>query len=254
MIEIAKKAALEAGKEVLLLRSKGLSFRNKKRLADFVTDADIASEKIILEKLQQNFSRHNFLSEEIGKIDNQSNYTWVIDPLDGTIPFSSGLPIFGISIGLLKNNQPILGVINMPELNNLFWAERKKGAFLNGKRIYVSKNKELLKSVIGFEVGYVGGRRKQVEKLLSPMADKVRYPLMLGCASAGVAFVSSGVLNAYLHTAHPWDFLAGAVIVKEAGGKVTDFQGKPIDWAKDWISLAASNGLIHDKILNLIEK
>ncbi len=253
MIGIAKKAAIRAGEIILSKRGKNLSFKSKKRVGDFTTEADISSEREILRILKSSFPKHNFLSEEAGKEDNGSEYWWVIDPLDGTIPYSSGLPIFGISIGLLKAGNPILGVINLPALKSLFWAEKGKGAFLNGQKIKVSDKRKLIKSVVGLDLAYAGAREEELKKLASPIVDKVRYPPILGCASAGTVYVASGVYDAYLHSAHPWDYVAGAVIIKEAGGKVTDYEGKPIDWSKDWIDFFASNGRLHSKILSLIK-
>jgi len=254
MIEIAKKVAIKAGRKVLFLRKKGLTFKNKERLGDIVTQADTTSEEIILTELRKHFPTHNFISEEIGKINNHSEYTWLIDPIDGTTPYSSGMPTFAISIGLVKEGQPILGVVNLPALDSLFWAEREKGAFLNGKKIKVSNKNELIKCVVGLDVPYVGVRREAIERLLLPLADKVRYPTMLGCASVGGVYVAKGVLDAYIHSAHPWDYAAAFLIVTEAGGKVTDYNGKPIDWSKDWIDFFASNGLIHDEIISLIKQ
>ena len=254
MLEIAKKVAVRAGRKVVFLRKRGLTFISKERLGDFATQADITSEEIILRELRKHFPDHNFLSEEAGKIDNHSEYTWVIDPLDGTTPYSSGMPTFAISIGLIREEQPILGVVNLPFLDSLFWAERGKGAFLNGKKINVNSKKELIKCVVGLDVPYIGRRREAIERQLLPLADKVRYPHMLGCASVGGVYVAKGILDAYLHTAYPWDYAAASLMVTEAGGKVTDYSGKPIDWSKDWIDFFASNGLIHDEILSLIKQ
>src|SRR3989344_8884472 len=137
MLEVAKKAANEAGEVVLKLRD-NLKVKTKSNDSDVLTQADLASEKIILATLKSSFPKYNYLSEEVGKEDNKSEYTWVIDPIDGTLSYASGLPFFGISIGLLKNNKPFIGVINLPALKSLYWAENGKGAFLNGKRIKVS--------------------------------------------------------------------------------------------------------------------
>lgn len=251
-LKVAKEVGINAGKAVLSLRRKKHTFTAKKRAADFATEADFSSEKIVLATLQKEFPGHNFVSEEAGKIDSQSEYTWLIDPLDGTISYSSGLPTFGVSIGLVEKDEPIVGVINLPTLNYLLWAEKGKGAFLNGEKIYVSDKKELLKSVIGFDMGYVGMRRDELQKLAEPVVDKVVYMFQLGCSVAGVSYVAMGVYDAYLHSAHPWDFAAGAIIIEEAGGRVTDFSGAPIDWSKDWIDLFASNGLLHEDIFSLI--
>lgn len=255
MLEAAKSAAIHAGRKVLLKRPKGLSFTSKERLGDFATDADTESQTIIITELQKRFPRHNFVAEEDSlRVNNHSEYTWVIDPLDGTIPYSSGLPIFGISIGLLKDSKPVLGVVNLPQQNWLFWAEKGKGAFMNGERIRVSGKKELIECVVGFDYAYAGMRQAELTNLISPVVDKVRYPPMLGSAVAASSYVAKGMLDGYIHSAHPWDYAAAAVLVTEAGGKVTDFQGQSIDWSKEWINFFASNSLIHEEILALINK
>lgn len=253
MLELAKKAASEAGNKLLSLQGKKHRFKEKKRLGDFATEADLAAEEIILKRLKREFPKHNFISEEMGEIDKGSEYTWIIDPLDGTIAFTAGLDNFGTSIGLLKANTPFLGVTNFPALKQFYWAEKGKGAFLNDKKTSVSKSDRLIDSIVGLDFAYAGGRKKELERLAFPIVDKVRYPPMFACAALGASYVARGVFDGYIHGAHPWDFAAGTVIVEEAGGKVTDYKGKSIDWSKDWINLFASNGLLHDKILSLIK-
>jgi len=254
MIEVAKEAAVKAGKITLSLQGKKLAIKSKEKMGDFTTEADLSSEREILRILKTSFPKHNFKSEEMGKIDNGSDYWWIIDPLDGTISYSSGMPTFGISIGLLKGGEPVLGVINLPVLDSLFWAEKGKGAYLNDKEIKVSDKKDLIESVVGFDLEHMGGRRRELQKLVEPITDKVRYTPILGCSVAGSAYVASRVYDAYLHSGYPWDFAAGAAIIEEAGGKVTDYKGKPIDWSKDWIDFFASNGHLHGQIISLIKQ
>lgn len=253
MIEVAKKAALSAGKIALFLSGKRHTFISKKKLGDFTTEADLKSEREILRILQSSFPTHNYLSEEIGEKDNGSSYRWVIDPIDGTIPYSSGLPTYGISIGLLKKRKPILGVINLPALGLLFWAEAGRGAYLNGKRIRVSKKGDLIESVIGFGLAHAGGRKEELKRIVEPIADKVRYMPDVGSTVLPLCYVACGFYDGYLHSAYPWDYVAGAAIIEEAGGEITDFGGKPIDWSKDWIDLLASNAVLHDKLCQLIK-
>jgi len=124
---------------------------------------------------------------------------------------------------------------------------------MNGKKIGVSDKSELLKCVVGIDVGYVGSRKGEIERFLAPVADKVRYMPMLGSACVGAAYVAGHFLDGYMHSAHLWDYVAGGLIIEEAGGMVTDYQGKPIDWSKDWIDFFASNGRIHKEILSLIK-
>ncbi|KKQ98236.1 MAG: Myo-inositol-monophosphatase [Candidatus Woesebacteria bacterium GW2011_GWB1_39_12] len=251
MLEVAKRAGLEAGKIALELRDK-LKIKLKSNQSDIVTQADLASEKVIFSILKASFPMHNYISEEAGKKDNNSEYTWVIDPIDGTLPYAAGLPFFGISIGLLKNNKPFIGVINLPALKSLYWAENGKGAFLNGKRIKVSSVQDLSKAIVLFDYHYAGRRVADIKKILLKIVDKIRYPPTFASSVVSLAYVASGICHGDIHTAFPWDFVAGAAIIEEAGGKVTDYKGGDIDWSKDSIDLLASNGKIHDEILSLI--
>lgn len=253
MIEVAKKAAVEAGKIALSLRDKQHTVKEKTNLSDITTEADIAAEKEILKILKSSFPGHSYLSEEIGAENNGSDFQWIIDPIDGTLAYFSGLPTFGVSIGLLKKGEPYLGVINLPALDNLCWAEKGKGAFLNNKKIETSDKKDLDRSIVGFAFGFAGTRVKETKKLLIPLVDKVRYPPISACTAVGLVYVAQGIYDAFIHSAYPWDFVAGAVIIKEAGGKMTDYEGKSIDWSKDWIDFFASNGHLHNKILSLIK-
>ncbi len=254
MIEIAKRIAITAGEISLNLRGDNHKIINKGKPSDFATEVDILSEKIILESLKEAFPDHGFLMEEGGVLKSNSEFIWVIDPLDGTISYSSGLPIYGVSIGLLKNNEPVLGVINLPALSQLYWAEKGGGAFLNGKAIHVNETSNLLKGVVGSDFGHTGGRKQETEELILPLSEEVRYLALLGSAAAGMVYVGSGVYSAYIHKAYRWDYAAGVVIVEEAGGKATDYQGKPLDWSKEMIELVASNGKIHNQILDIIKK
>ncbi|OGM24866.1 hypothetical protein A2962_04150 [Candidatus Woesebacteria bacterium RIFCSPLOWO2_01_FULL_39_61] len=253
MIEVAKEAAIESGKITLSLQGKRHTFIGKEKLGDFTTEADITSEKKILSILQTKFPDHNFISEEIGKIDNGSDYWWIIDPLDGTIPYTSGLRTFGVSIGLLKDKKPILGVVNLPAMESLFWAEEGKGAFLNGQEVKVKANNDLSEAIVAFGLGHRQERQKMLNELVMPIADEVRYPPVVDCAVFGGSMVAAGIYDAFVHYAYPWDFAAAAVLTTEAGGKVTDLKGKPIDWFQPRIMYVASNGLLHDEILSLIE-
>ncbi len=254
MIDKAKKAALAAGKIAISRRFTKHSVKRKGAAGDFSTEADIAAEKKILEILQAEFPQHNFWSEEMGKINNGSKYWWVIDPIDGTGPYFSGLPTFGISIGLLKDKEPILGVLNFPALDSMYWAVRGKGAYKNNKRIKVNKELKLEKVMVGFDFAWMGMRKKEIDSFIRPLADKVRYAPILGCTIAGLAYVAEGTYGGYIHWAYPWDFIAGAAIIKEAGGKVTNLRGQKVNWLDKNMTVVASSGLLHKKLLSLIKK
>src|SRR3972149_7133352 len=165
MLEVAKKAAREAGKLVRALHGSKLEVKVKGKHNDIVSEADLASEEKLFQIIGSAFPNHNFLSEEAGSKNNKSDFTWCIDPLDGTHSFVAGAPIFSVSIGLLKNNQPYLGVVNCPALNLLFWAKKGTGAFLNGKRISVSQERNLGLSWVGCDLGY-NHLTKAVPKIL----------------------------------------------------------------------------------------
>ncbi len=154
-LEIAKEAATEAGK--IIRRSFGQEHKLiiKEDVADFATQVDLESEKKIVEILIKAFPDHNIVSEEKVKIDNKSKYTWAIDPIDGTVSYNTGMPFFSVSIGLLEDNQPIVGVILHVIEKGLYWAGRGKGAYLNGKKISVSKTTKLEQAVVGLGLGGV---------------------------------------------------------------------------------------------------
>ena len=252
MIEVAKEAAIKAGEAVLKLRNK-VKVKLKSNESDIVTQADLASEELILNTLKSSFPNYNYVSEEIGKENNNSDFTWVIDPIDGTLCYAGGLPFYGISIGLLKDNKPHLGVINLPAFNSIYWAEEGKGAYFNGKRIKVSTLRDVSKSIVIFDYHFAGTRQKDINKILIKLVDKVRYTPTFACSVVSLTYVAQGICHANIHTAFPWDFAAGAAIITEAGGKVTDFEGKIIDWFKNSIDMVASNSYLHKKILELIK-
>jgi len=255
-LQVVKSACQKAGEKVLLMQNKLKSIKNKKgRIDDFVTDADIASEKIIVEAINANFPKHAILSEEDNDKDIESDYLWVIDPIDGTTIYTAGMPTVAISVGLLFKNKPILGVVNLPALNSLYWAQKGKGAYVGGKKIKVSNKKRLIHSVVGSDFKIIDARVEEFKKTNLPLFAKVRTMPMLGSAVLGTVFVAHGIYDAYIHRAHPWDFIASALIVKEAGGKITDYKGKTIqNWLQYNIDIIASNGIIHDQILSQLNK
>lgn len=253
-LKIAKQAALEAGK--IISKYSGKKHRLVLKGGDssnFATRADIEAEEKIVEILTKNFPTHSIIAEEKTRIKNESAYTWVIDPVDGTFSFVHGIPYFSVSIGLLLDNQPFLGVINNVSGKELFYAQKDKGAFLNGKSIRVSKIKNLDESACGLDFGHKNTRSGNLDKYVIPLMSKIGYPYSVGSAVASQALVAKGILDGYVNEAWIWDYVAGAVIVREAGGKVTDFEGKEPDWSKDRLSIVASNGLIHNQILEALK-
>ncbi|MBI2039545.1 inositol monophosphatase [Candidatus Microgenomates bacterium] len=252
-LKVAKKAALEAGDFIFNLFGKNIDLTLKNGdSSNLVTKADLGSEEIIVKLIKKNFPDHNIVAEEGNKANKDSRFTWIIDPLDGSTSFASGIPNFALSIGLLNDGKPFLGVINWVFQKELYWAEKDKGAYLNGKKISVKKTKRLEDSVMGFSVGTRGRREEKLKSYILPLFSKIRYPYILGSIAVDLSLTSKGILDGAIGQGYAWDFVGGVTIVREAGGKVTDFEGKEPVWISERLSIAASNGLIHDQILEAL--
>jgi myo-inositol-1(or 4)-monophosphatase len=254
MLKTTLLNAVEAGAEQLrqYFNNADLKISNKEGVNNWVTDADHAAEKAIIDIIKSGFPDHFILSEEVGEIVTGSNIKWIIDPIDGTINFASGIPLCCVSIGIEKNGEMILGAVYNPFINELFLAERGKGATLNGKKISVSKKTELLHSclVTGFPYSYLDmphGPLEVFEKFVRKGVPVRR----LGSAAIDLCWVAAGRFEGFFeHSLSPWDTAAGYLIVEEAGGRVTDMNGdKYSPYQK---KLVATNGLIHDELIEII--
>lgn len=240
----------EAGK--ILLHSKPDLIKSKFR-NDIVTNVDRLSEKHLVKSIKKYFPKHGIYSEEIGWIGKGKEYNWVIDPLDGTINFAAGLPLFSVSLGLLKNNAPFLGVVYAPKLNELFYARKGSGAYLNSKKIHVSSKRRLSDSII--EISYSAhyssrliNRVLSLSKRVGPLCRGVRS-LESGALSS--CYVACGRLEGkFSFKSDLFGNTASAVIIQEAGGTVSDFKNRP------WNILAgtriASNGRLHKNFLEFV--
>jgi myo-inositol-1(or 4)-monophosphatase len=221
---------------------------NKASINDLVTEADHAAEKAIFEVIQKDYPDHFILSEETGEIKSNSEYKWIIDPIDGTINFANGIPLCCVSIGLEKDGKMILGAVSAPILNEMFFAEKGMGATLNDKKIAVSTKTELKTSclVTGFPYVYLdapNGPLQVFEKLVRQGIPVRR----LGSAAIDLCWVAAGRFDGfYEHKLQAWDSAAGFLIIEEAGGKVTDFDGNYYSAYQPHI--LATNGLIHEEL------
>ncbi len=227
---------------------------NKEGLNNLVTEADLAAEKAIFAVIQKNYPDHFILSEETGEIATTSEYKWIVDPIDGTVNFANGIPLCCVSIGLEKAGEMIMGSVYNPILNELFFAEKGKGATLNNKKISVSRKTTVASSclVTGFPYTYVdspNGPLEVFEKLIK-QGIAVRR---LGSAAMDLCWVAAGRFDGfYEHSLHAWDSAAGFLIVQEAGGKVTDFAGNTYSPYQPHI--LATNGSIHAEMLELVKQ
>ncbi len=245
MLKTAVKAARAAGK-ILMKHFGKIENVEAKDPHNLVTNVDLACEKKILEIIKKKFPDHNIYSEEAGNEQKKSEYTWYIDPLDGTHNYIAGTHMFGLA----RNNEMIVGVIYLPYFKELYTAEKGKGAFLNGKKIHVSKRK-LSDSRVVFDSNLYKGQKLSLI-LLDIIRRKVFMIRMLGVAVLNWAYLSTGRFDFHItFDTKPWDIAAGALIVEEAGGKVTRFDGKP--WNVMDKQLIFSNGVLHDELVRLIK-
>lgn len=252
---IAKQVILEAGRFLKnnfdkFDRSKGMKIKSKDQIQTWV---DKAAERIILKEIKRNFPSHRTLSEETGENQKKSDYYWIIDPLDGTTNYTMHLPAYGVSIALAYQNNIVLGVTYVPELNELTVAELGHGVRTNNKRIKVSSQSQLNKSLLTFCHGSMIYDIKRAIRLYSKFKLKGFDFRQIGSAVLEFNFVASGRTEAImLPGANLYDVAAGVLIVKEAGGKVTDFQNK--EWTIKSKDILASNGKVHQGILKIINK
>ncbi len=225
---------------------------NKEGMNNLVTEADHAAEKAIIDVIQKDYPDHFILSEETGEIVTSSEYKWIIDPIDGTVNFANGIPLCCVSIGLEKNGKMILGAVYAPLINELYFAQTGFGASLNDKKIVVSSKTELIKSclVTGFPYTYLdapNGPLQVFEKLIRRGIPVRR----LGSAAIDLCWVAAGRFDGfYEHKLQAWDSAAGFLIIKEAGGMVTDFEGN--DYSPYQPHILATNGLIHHELLAVV--
>ena len=254
MIKDTLLQAIEAGANELTRYFNGsFAVTSKATINDLVTEADHASEKAIFKVIQDHFPSHFILSEETGELAQDSSFKWIIDPIDGTINFANGIPICCVSIGVEENGVVIMGAVYNPFMNELFFAEKGKGATLNNKKISVSDKQELLRSclVTGFPYQYLdtqNGPLQIFEKLIRKAVPVRR----LGSAALDLCWTAAGRFDGfYEHKLQAWDSAAGFLIVEEAGGKVTDLKGDAYNPYQPGI--IATNGKIHDQLLALIK-
>jgi myo-inositol-1(or 4)-monophosphatase len=255
MLKTTLLKAAEAGARVLQHYFNGtFEVSHKENVNDLVTQADKESEAVILETIRAEFPDHYILSEEIGALPQDSNYKWIVDPIDGTVNFANGIPLCCVSIGLEKEGKMILGAVYNPIMGEFFVAERGLGATLNDRKIRVSGREDVSRScvVTGFPYTYMdmaNGPIQVFERFIRRGVPLRR----LGSAAIDLCWVAAGRFDAfYEHSLKPWDSAAGFLIVEEAGGKVTDFKGNY--YSPFQPQIVATNGKIHQEMLQWIQE
>ncbi|HJW83286.1 MAG TPA: inositol monophosphatase family protein [Anaerolineae bacterium] len=253
MLDAAICAARQAGALLRLYYERGVVAQHKGAI-DLVTEADRASEALILKMLSEQFPDHAFYAEESGASGNHSSHVWVIDPLDGTTNFAHGFPVFCATLALQIDGRAELGVTFDPLREELFTAQRGRGAFLNDRPIHVSGTPHLSSSLL--VTGFPYDRQTSAHNNLrqhTAMLMKSQGVLRVGSAALDLASVACGRLDGFWEfKLSSWDWAAGALLVEEAGGRVTDMSGSRLDpRGRD---LVASNGLIHDGMLDVLRQ
>ena len=248
---VALQAATQAG-DVLRSHFGNLTDIRKKGVIDLVTEADLASEWEIISTIREAYPDHGILAEESGEVGSSSSARWIIDPLDGTTNFAHGLGIFSVSIAFALEGELQVGVVYNPVSGELFEAEAGSGAFLNGRRIAVSRHDRLEESLL------VTGSPYCLRETLSPLVDRFSLVLAkaqgvrrLGSAALDLCFVACGRFDGFWEEhLKPWDTAAGTLILREAGGIVTDFSNSPFEVRMQ--EILATNGKIHAETLGLL--
>lgn len=247
--------AIEAAREAGALQKGRLGDVHKvefKGELNPVTEIDRACEDLITKKIGAAFPSHDILAEEGGGTRRDSEYKWIIDPLDGTVNYTHGYPLFCVSIALEKNGKIVLGVIYEPNRDELFCAEERGGATLNGKKIQVSKTTELGKSLLC--TGFAYNVKKVVRNNLAHFRQMILSTQAVrrdGVAAVDLCYVACGRFDGFWElNLFPWDVAAGSLIVTEAGGTLSDFSGKPFSvYAKE---IVASNGRVHSEMTTVL--
>lgn len=254
----AIKAAEEAGG---IARSMQHALRDVryKGEKDVVTEADLASDAAIRKSLSAAYPKHNIVTEEAADVDQGSEFTWFVDPIDGTVNYSRGFPLWGVSIGLRRKDAMVAGCIWLPALEEMYTASLGGGAYLNGKKIQVSGVSELRKAIIShgdFNVGTTDEARRELNAKNLESRGRAAAALQrvkcLGSAVVEGAYVAAGRMEGYCMLAmHPWDVAVGSLLVTEAGGKVTHLDGSAFDIeGKDALF---SNGILHEGMLDVLK-
>lgn len=249
LVDDAIAWAREAGEvQLKYFRSSHLNIRAKFNDSDIVTEADKASEQVIINNINRTYPQHAILSEEMGGNAIESDYRWIIDPLDGTTNFSNGLPLFSVSIAVEYRGEVIVGVVYAPYLDEMFHAVKGEGAWLNGKPIAPSGKESLSHSVVttGFPVDKDITTDNNLDNV-SRVLPRVRGMRRLGSAAIDLCYVAAGFLDGYWEmNLHTWDVAAGQLIVQEAGACYSHFR------TDRNISVVAATPLIFETLYSLL--
>ncbi|OGK10124.1 hypothetical protein A2767_05135 [Candidatus Roizmanbacteria bacterium RIFCSPHIGHO2_01_FULL_35_10] len=228
-----------------------------------LTETDLTIGKLLVDKVKKEYPQHNIIDEETGVVDSNSDYTWIIDPIDGTSNFAASVPTYGIMIGLLENDAPILGGIAIPNFNEIYYGEKGKGTFCNGKKIHVTEEKNLLSVLVSYGIDgqqeNPEATRKESEILEEIILNSRNLRSSNSCFDVGM--VAKGNYGAYLNQNQKiWDNVPEQIIIEQAGGKVTDYFGNPLSYKSPLLNFkknytfCAASPVLHTAIQKIIQE
>jgi len=250
--QVAILAAKKAG--LLLKRTLGQKRQVKyKGAVNLVTEMDLLSEKVIVSEIRKRYPDHSLLAEEKTSLQENSPFRWIIDPLDGTTNYAHGFPVFSVSIALEKAGEVLLGVVYDPTRDELFVGKKGKGARLNGRKVHVSSTPKLSESLLatGFPYDLRENPADNFDHFRN-FALRVHAVRRVGSAALDLCYVAAGRFDGFWEMRlGPWDLAAGGLMLREAGGKITDFLGNPV--GLDGKHVVASNGKIHREMLKVLK-
>jgi myo-inositol-1(or 4)-monophosphatase len=255
LLDFAIQTAREAGRLLAERFGRKIEISNKSEI-DLVTESDLASERLIIDRIRTFYPRHSILAEESGASeppdhDAQSDWRWIIDPLDGTTNYAHGYPCFCVSIGLAHKGKLELGVVYDPIRDEMFAAERGQGASLNGRRIRVSPTMNLSAALLCTGFPYDVRQRNEFARHFASFIMHAQGVRRDGAAALDLAYVAAGRFDGFWEEGlKPWDVAAGALIVAEAGGRITHYDGSAFDIYT--APILASNGLIHEQMMRVL--
>lgn len=228
-----------------------------------LTETDVAIGTFLIKQIQKDYPTYNIIDEEAGVIDNHSEFTWIIDPIDGTSNFANGVPTYGIMLGLLKDTTPIAGGVVTPYFQEVCVAEKGQGTYLNGEKITVTRESNLLNCLVAY---HIDGHQENPQwtheeaKILGEIILNIRNMRNTGSEPIDAVWVAKGAYGAILNqTMKIWDIVAPQIIIEEAGGIYTDFWGKPIDYTtalqrtKENFTCCGASPILHAKLQEIIK-
>ncbi len=249
-LDVAKAAAGEAGEIIKahFREERQIQFKGR---ANIVTEVDLRVEDSLKALLRAEYPDHSIISEESEPVSGGSNYTWILDPLDGTNNYSFGIPFFSTVIALTSGDDVLLGIVYDPLRDELFAALRGKGTTLNGSPVRVSGKTKVQDSLIGLDLGYVDEKGKRLLEFITSLWPNMYAFRIMGSAALGMAYAACGRLDLYFHLlVYPWELACGKLLVTEAGGVATDWEGRPPVIGES--SVIVSNKDIHADFLNIV--